>query len=370
MLLNKKLNSIWQEFNDINQIQEDGYLNIQSEISDIYDPKFFLSCQEDFKQNWKKNKSNYVDDGFLFLKNIYFINGYFFVKNNEIQEYNLFKDVKLSIDSLELPNDLNNLPNLSIIEEECFFCLPTKGHFKNYASWISQILSQINKCLNLEKKLPFFICNLNDWHKNLLNFYFSDLQFIERDFATQRTHNAHLQKNYFFKSLILPISKSPYILTKYDENFLRSKNNYKNLNKRVYLSRLLRKDLSYRCFINEQEIADVLSKYNFEILIPENIPLKELVELLNSCEYVFSAGGAGAWNSVFCKPETKFLSFEIGGWANHHAKLFSHLILDYSIVQGKPLIEEYSHINKNKSQPNFLVDCIKFEDFLNKNFNL
>lgn len=363
---------------DISSLEEgctkDGFIANDLLMPKLYIPKYYLSTDGYLKDqkfsiqlsNCKK-KSNgeiYLKYGYFVMNDVHFSDQYFFIKENKYQDYN-FK-INHSNDRRSLAHFLpeamvfKNLNDSEIIEETCFLCLPSRGHYSNYGAFLTQIITQIQEFKKLNKSIKIAINKTTQWQKNLLKYFFPDLTFIEIDVWP-------MEKSIFFKKVIIPFKKDAIALSESDVDFFRKKSIYKNSNRKIFLSRLTQRK-GGRQLTNEYEIINYLKNKNFEIIFPEYKTPQQMIEILGEAKYVFGVGGAGMFNCVFCKPNTKFLSIEGGRWATVHSKMFSAMSLDYSIVQPNPIlpIDEIFNLGQCESY----VNIDEFINFVETNYNL
>lgn len=73
---------------------------------------------------------------------------------------------------------------------------------------------------------------------------------------------------------------------------------------RVYLTRAKR---GVRCVENEEEVLSVIKKYNFSVVVFENLNVWEQIELMARTTHFISIHGAGFTNMLFMKPNSSVL---------------------------------------------------------------
>ena len=351
---------------------KDGFITTDLLMPKLYGPKHYLSTNEYLKDqifstklNDSKKTSNgevYLKYGYFVMNNVHFSDQYFFTKENKYQDYNFGivdnnpeKSLGRFLPEAEIKKDLNQS---TIIEEPCYLCLPSRGHYKNYGAFLTQIPTQIEQFKKINKSINIVINKSSTWQKNMLKYFFPDLNFIEIDIWP-------MQRSIFFKKVIIPFKKDAVVLSENDVDFFRKNGVHKNSNRRIFLSRLKQER---RRLVNENEVVEFLKNKNFEIIFPEEKNTQEIAEILGEAEYVFGVGGAGMFNCVFCKPNTKFLSIEGGRWATVHSKMFSAMGLDYSIVQPHPVLP----IDQipNLGQCGSYVNMDEFINFIETKYNL
>lgn len=125
----------------------------------------------------------------------------------------------------------------------------------------------------------------------------------------------------------------------------------KEKNKRIYLSRV--KD-RWRHIVNENKLIEILKKYDFKIIHPVYLTLKEQAKLFNSAEIIVGPHGSAFANLIFtrnCKVLEMFSPYELKG---HFYMLGKALKLDYYTLIGD------EQFNAN----NFKINPKKFENKL------
>lgn len=360
---------------------EDGFVRMDLVMPKLYTPKHYLATNGYLKDRKfsicaspeckkSQNENHLLKFGYFIMNNVLFCEKYFFIKENKYQDY--FYDIESAknknqkignpggwpahfVSEAKIKQDLNNP---IIIEETCYLCLPSRAHYKNYGAFLTQIPTQIEQFKKINKSINIVINKSSTWQKNILKYFFPYSNFIEVDIWP-------MQRSIFFKKVITPFKKDAVVLSENDVDFFRKNGIYKNSNRRIFLSRLKQER---RRLVNENEVVEFLKNKNFEIIFPEEKNTQEIAEILGEAEYVFGVGGAGMFNCVFCKPNTKFLSIEGGLWAPVHSKMFSAMGLDYSIVQPHPVlpIDEIPNLGQCESY----VNMDEFINFVETNYNL
>jgi capsular polysaccharide biosynthesis protein len=104
--------------------------------------------------------------------------------------------------------------------------------------------------------------------------------------------------------------------------------------RRIYVSRRSRGD--YRRLINEDELIGALAGLGFAAVDPQLLPAAAQVHGFAGAEAVVGLGGAGMFNTVFCRQGTKVLDIESSSrFALAHAGLFASAGLDYGMIVGE-----------------------------------
>lgn len=103
--------------------------------------------------------------------------------------------------------------------------------------------------------------------------------------------------------------------------------------KRLYISRSQAK---VRQVVNEKEVIEFLSKYGFESVILESLPVAEQAFLMSQAEVVISPHGAGLTNTIFCNPGTKVIEvFSPLYVVKTYWVITNHCHLDYYYMMGE-----------------------------------
>ncbi|BDS07640.1 hypothetical protein NT6N_26800 [Oceaniferula spumae] len=132
--------------------------------------------------------------------------------------------------------------------------------------------------------------------------------------------------------------------------------------RRVFISRA---SARRRILINENELAEHVTKLGFEIVHAEKLEFTEQVKLFSECSIVLAQHGAGLTNMLFVPENCKVL--EIHGprvTRIHYWMMTRALGLEYDCFVGTDV--EHS-IDEN--EPDFKVDVPKFEAWLKQVLN-
>jgi capsular polysaccharide biosynthesis protein len=122
--------------------------------------------------------------------------------------------------------------------------------------------------------------------------------------------------------------------------------------RKLFISRLsdAQKRPFYRVLKNETELAATLSDLGFVSIEPETLPFEEQIATFAAAEQVVALGGAGIYNSVFCAPDTDFLTIEASDAFSHpHGQLLSSLDLRYGMIFGQQDQSESKSVHANWS---------------------
>lgn len=104
-----------------------------------------------------------------------------------------------------------------------------------------------------------------------------------------------------------------------------------------------------RALVNQVEIQEYLSAYNFEVIYPEELTFAQQVAIFNESEYVFGPNGSAFSNVIFCKEGAKIVSFvhsyrvHFSSWQKVLKQLgCNHLYVVGHVVPTKIWHEHYS----------------------------
>lgn len=155
----------------------------------------------------------------------------------------------------------------------------------------------------------------------------------------------HYQKKYLpswignlYKERILPsFEKSPY--------------------QRIYVSR---KNANYRKVLNSEEILEILEKYDFKVIYPEDLSIREQIILFYGADIVVSPMGAGLGNTLFCENGTKILEICPQYFHTSCLRILAHVLgLKYNYFVGKT-----EDTSMHPQKEDMLIDPEEFEKAL------
>jgi capsular polysaccharide biosynthesis protein len=89
--------------------------------------------------------------------------------------------------------------------------------------------------------------------------------------------------------------------------------------KRIYVSRAKAK---MRKVINEDDVAEFLKGYGFEIVYNEGLSLEQQAEMYYNAEYIISAHGANLVNILYCKPGTHLCEIRYRKHTRYYSKVY------------------------------------------------
>lgn len=128
----------------------------------------------------------------------------------------------------------------------------------------------------------------------------------------------------------------------------------------IYISR---SDAKYRFVTNEDEVINILQKYNFEVIVPGKLSFKEQINLFYNAKVIISPHGAALTNLVFCKPQTKVLELFAPEFVNQcYWTVASHCNLEYWYHVGEKQVQQ----KIEKTLKNIQIDKNQFSTLLYK----
>lgn len=86
------------------------------------------------------------------------------------------------------------------------------------------------------------------------------------------------------------------------------KDEKRRLSKRIYVSR--NDGGNRRQVVNEEEVIDLLRKYDFDVIVPSYISLREQIQIFNDASFVVSPHGAALTNLIFSRLGTSVIEFQ------------------------------------------------------------
>jgi hypothetical protein len=154
-------------------------------------------------------------------------------------------------------------------------------------------------------------------------------------------------------------SYSNTMLCKYVRNKLLKKAqehpSNKKFNKRFYTSR---KDSALRKIVNEQELIELLKRYDIDSYNLSELSVVEQIELFNNAELILGPHGANLTNIIFCNPGT--IIIELLQCFNQTQPFFTSQIFDlrHFRIKTTDFIWKYDDINVESSIPLNLIENI------------
>ncbi|TGA98713.1 glycosyltransferase family 61 protein [Sporolactobacillus shoreae] len=310
------MNSLLPPIGVIHSIKEwatakDGALSTGVAIKEIYPETPILSktrhrppWPSSWFPNQLKSQGGYV--AVLPHGRVWGLNGAIITPDNQLLWDASFEGVDITPENHSIFKE-KTLPAVSFVKNAADL---THVFSRNYYHWMYEVLPRIHLIqqsglavnqyiVNTEPEQPYQTETLNQIglnHGQLL-----------------RTHvGFHVQADH------LIISTQPTFPTKWGHDFLR-KTFLKGAafhasdKKRIYISRKWSRKIT-----NEDQVMDILRKYDFVKVELESLSVAEQVQLFSSAEAIVGVHGAALTNLTFCSPGTKILEIFLPNYVIAH----------------------------------------------------
>jgi capsular polysaccharide biosynthesis protein len=242
-----------------------------------------------------------------------------------------------------LASDRVDNPTVNVNETVCL--LSSQEHW-NYGS---VLLKEIPKLLILRRLglsgLPI-MSPVSPWHRELLEIFGA---------TNIVAHNRN--DSYYFKTLIIPSQKTQSFYCGQDvvEMFDEIAG---EIGARLptpgapllYVSRISqgKSRPNYRRCVNEEDLANCLLRLGFIVVEPESHSVRDQIGIFRSARFVVGPGGAGMFNTLFCRPGTDILSLEpLETWIWQHCNLFGSMRHRYGLVTGGAIADDPEPVQKS-----------------------
>ncbi|WP_135818020.1 glycosyltransferase family 61 protein [Paracoccus liaowanqingii] len=274
-----------------------------------------------------------IKDGEIF--NRYFATGFARTKTSA-ENFQSGKSRKLKIHPAEEGGKytIERLYYSSSVDLDFRVFLGTSDEPVNYGMWLFIVIPAVHEFLENRHLYDKFMCHCSrPWQRKILRgLGIPDADLIEHD----------LEKIYRCASLTLHRAshRDLYLRDSYFPAIRWVAEKFKNqgsASERIFVSRLSRtKNGAYRGLLNEEIFIDEIKKLDFRIVEPELLSFVEQVNLFARASTIVGLGGAGMFNTVFCKEGTKVLDIESGlKFLDSHCNMFSSCKLDYAVLLGE-----------------------------------
>ena len=219
------------------------------------------------------------------------------------------------------------------------FNLSLNGLENNYYHWITECLGRlaILKKVNIEPDF-YMVSQETSFQKEWLQ-----ILGIEKEKIIAASSYLFSADNLILTTLINN-AKSTY----YVEDYFHSRkiwlpefisDVYKKLQtteeptKNIYITRA---NAKYRKLVNENEIAEILLKYNYEIVDLDKISVAEQIKIFGAAKKIIGIHGAGLVNIYFSKPKCKLLEIYPNSYYDPSFRLQAITLgMDYSYIIGQ-----------------------------------
>lgn len=287
-----------------------------------------------FHENYEKDENernigySKINNVILTGRNLYYPNVLLYSKNTLISPYDE-KIMSLNKDSFYDDNkyelEIDEYKDEVIIEYPVFFFI---YNFDNYYHFLYDTLPYLYTYLELKKRIPKLKLLVNYPNKNKKDFYKFNSELLEKiinlDDLIIHNESNNYKELYVSTSLTHggysnnPPRKEIYQI--YD--LIKANINYQNIDKKIfktlkkiYISRRtwINNDntnigtdyTSRRKMMNEDELVNQLTKYDFTEIFAENLNTDEKIYLFSNADIIVGSIGGGMSNLLFSNNKTK-----------------------------------------------------------------
>lgn len=233
-----------------------------------------------------------------------------------------------------------------VINEPLFWVTPDET--LNWGMWLLQALPAIYLAEQRQLEVRLLCTQLQQWQADFIRF------FAPSYFETLVQQK--LDAQYHSKARLFTISRTQrnLALTPFDRALFAQIAEEKGSatspfpRKKIFISRLGRSSSNpgYRALVNEQELIDALLLQDFHVVEPETLGFADQIALFRDADTVVGLGGAGMFNTIFCRPGTNVITIESStNWVDAHANIFASAGLKYGVIFGTQ-IEEGDGVHK------------------------
>jgi hypothetical protein len=191
----------------------------------------------------------------------------------------------------------------------------------NYFHWIYDTVPYLFSYFKEKKKLKNLklLISPPEGQKDLYSFIYETLELL----GITKDDLIFLDPNTLYKTIIIGSSLTHNRMSLDPPhsdvfNIIDSMSGISSTTKRIYISRRTwtRKKSNNigtdytdqrRC-VNEDEVVEMLKKYNFKEIFCEDLNMKEKISLFRNADFVVGPIGGGLSNILFCKPDTNVVS--------------------------------------------------------------
>jgi len=212
----------------------------------------------------------------------------------------------------------------------------------NFFHFMTDVLSRISMIENELEEYPILLPNsfkTKNYILEILNLLQIPTVFYDEN------------KKYYIKELLITSHAAP--AGNYNKHFInRVKNqlitdqildNNKSYPKKIWLSR---KNQLRRQLINEEEILEILKKYDYETIYPEELSIKSQINFFYNAKTVAGPHGAAFTNIMFMKPKSNIV--EIRNQSDSVRNAFYSLSSEFNL--------NYYYLLADAPSPNLVSD--------------
>ncbi|MCP2081565.1 UNVERIFIED_ORG: capsular polysaccharide biosynthesis protein [Methylorubrum zatmanii] len=213
----------------------------------------------------------------------------------------------------------------------------------NWGMWLLQTLPAIHLAECRDFTFRLLCVQEANWQAEFIRFFAPSM--------SERVIKQDLDKHYLAKKNLGTVCRSQrnMFLTDFDRSVFKDVAAAKGSAKspvdgeKIFISRKTRSELNpnYRALINEAEVIAALEGEGFTAIEPEKYSFADQIAIFRDAKLIVGLGGAGMFNSVFCKEDALIVTIENStNWVEAHANLFSSSGLAYGVYFGTPVPED------------------------------
>lgn len=180
-----------------------------------------------------------------------------------------------------------------------------KSH--NFFHWMTDVMSRVQMINKYKNEYPILIperYKSYDFIKESIKLFDLNVLYFDEN------------KRYIIQDALLTTHAAPAgnynkkIINQFIEYALKKIRPYSNKNspKKIYLSR---QNQLRRVLNNEEEFNNLITKYDYKIVFPEEMNLKDQIKMFFQADSVISLHGAALTNIMFMKPNSKILEIRL-----------------------------------------------------------
>lgn len=225
----------------------------------------------------------------------------------------------------------------------------------NFYHWTFECLIKLLALEEIGYKGCYIVPNVKHVieYLNLFNIdnnriYFSNNKYIVSNMIIPSNFNAYFLKN------------RPELIHYLRHNLLEVCGELKGV-KKVYIKRI-----GSRKILNEDSLLRILNNYDFDIMIPEELSVKEQFSYMSNVELSVMGHGANCTLVTCQKRNSKYIEFFNNDYVNYHMiGVINALNIDYTPIVNTRLV--YQEKDKKMSQYNDILVPIELFEVLLKN---
>lgn len=209
-------------------------------------------------------------------------------------------------------------------------CLASPTEPDNWGVWLLEGLPNLHEYVRRGQRERLLCWHHRPWQRDLLRFMGVDADRVVNQAPWQVYRCAAVAMRQVSRANLVPTASDRALFQEIAERCGPAGGP-----ERIYLSRRGHA-AAHRRLLNEDALAEALQGAGFTEVRPEALPFEEQVRLFRGARCVVGPGGAGLFNTVFCRPGTTVVSLEGGPYfTEDHASLLAGLDHRYGFLLGR-----------------------------------